>query len=96
MDLVQEASLCPVCLKPLTPRHKQGYHTKCMWVSPYQKGYNKVVRCHLCREKFRLDWWQHPKMAWCKKCRETTMYRAFSSTIGEMGSVASMRRGKHD
>ena len=43
-----------------------------------------MVACHnaknpavKCRRRFRLEQWQHPKMAWCPACRRSEEYAAF-------------------
>ena len=43
-----------------------------------------------CQNRFRLEWWQHPQMAWCAECRDTDEYQ-----YGNTG-VLVYKGGFHD
>lgn len=56
-----------------------------------------VVTCHTpdCGNKFVLEWWQHPQMAWCSACRKSAVYQCGGrfgdrNTLGGLYPLVSM------
>ena len=74
--------------------HSEAYHGRCAATKSLARENAKKhpigawVTCHNsknpkvgCRQRFRLEWWQHAKMAWCMACRQTDEYQTFGQSL---------------
>lgn len=85
---------CTVCKAPIGKGSKSGVCKNCKEREDVSSLLRRVrtgvwTTCHMpgCDEYFELSNGQHPKMAWCDKCRRTPNYknhRVYQNLIREV------------
>ena len=84
MHRFQLGRTCRKCGDPITDNNQSGlckkHHNREEAKKPRHEsdgGRLRLVKCHMpgCDITFYVEWWQHPEMAYCRKCRQSEEYR---------------------